>query len=191
MAKFLFNPSRMEEKFHVFESITIPSIEKQTDKNFTWLIYSSDSLPNEYKDRLLEHKNAKTHIIFVKNFRGMYSDIKKHLQGKENYSTTRLDDDDGLNPKFLKALNKYEANEQHIISFPHGKKIKRVKDDYIVKGKVNYKKIATGLSAINMNIFSTGNHTKVNKKYPLIYDSLKDAYSVFCAPFAKNTRRKC
>jgi hypothetical protein len=191
MAKFLFNPSRMEEKFHIFETITIPSIKKQTDKNFTWLIYSSESLPKEYKDRLLEHKNAKTHIIFVKNFTAMYSDIKKHLQGKENYSTTRLDDDDGLNPKFLETLNKYQANEQHIISFPHGKKIKRVKDDYIVKGKVNYKKIATGLSAINMDIFSARDHTKVNKKHPVIYDSLKDAYTVFCARFARNTRRKC
>ena len=191
MAKFLFNSSRMEEKFHIFETITIPSIKKQTDKNFTWLIYSSESLPKEYKDRLLEHKNAKTHIIFVKNFTAMDSHIEKYLQGKKNYSTTRLDDDDGLNPKFLETLNKYEANEQHIVSFPHGKKIKRVKDDYVVKGKVNYKKIATGLSAIDMDIFSAKEHTKVNNKHPIIYDSLKDAYTVFCAPFAKNTRRKC
>ena len=191
MAKFLFDQERMEKKFHVFHNVTLPSIKKQTDTNFTWLIYSSDKLPQEYKDRLLQYRNDKIHIIFVKNFKEMYSDSRKQLEGKKNYSTTRLDDDDGLHPKFLESLNKYDSNPQHIISFPRGQKIKRVKDKYVIKGDVNYKKIATGLSAIDMNIFSTGNHLKVDDKYPVIYDSLKDAYIVFCAPFAKSTRRKC
>jgi len=191
MAKFLFDPERMEKKFHVFHNVTLPSIKKQTDTNFTWLIYSSDKLPQEYKDRLLQYRNDKIHIIFVKNFKEMYSDSRKQLEGKKNYSTTRLDDDDGLHPKFLESLNKYDSNPQHIISFPRGQKIKRVKDKYVIKGDVNYKKIATGLSAIDMNIFSAGNHMKVDDKYPVIYDSLKDAYLVYCAPFAKNTRRKC
>jgi hypothetical protein len=191
MAKFLFTSKRMEEKFHIFDAITVPSIKEQTDTNFTWLIYSSTSLPEEYKKRLLEYKDSNIHIKFVKNFGEMYSDMRKQLKGKKNYSTTRLDDDDGLSPHFLETLNKYESNENHIISFPHGKKIKRVKNAYVTKGEVNYKKIATGLSAIDMNIFSMGNHLEVNGKNPIIYDSLKDAYSVFCAPFAKNTRRKC
>ena len=191
MAKFLFNPKRMEEKFHIFDAITVPSMKKQTDTNFTWLIYSSSSLPEEYKERLLEYKDSNIHIKFVKNFEEMNADIIQQLDGKKNDSTTRLDDDDGMSPDFLKTLNKYESNENHIISFPHGKKIKRVKNAYVTKGNVNYKKIATGLSAINTNVFSMGNHRKVNKKNPIIYDSLKDAYTVFCAPFARNTRRKC
>lgn len=191
MAKFLFSSTRMEEKFHVFDAITVPSIKEQTDKHFTWIIYSSKSLPKEYKERLLKYKDSNIHIKFVKNFGEMYSNIRKQLEGKKNYSTTRIDDDDGLSPQFLKSLNKYEANKEHIISFPNGIKVKRVKDDYIVKGNINYKKIAAGLSAIDMNIFNIGNHLKVDDKYPIIYDPLKEAYTSFCAPFAKNTRRKC
>lgn len=191
MAKFLFNSKRMEEKFHIFDAITVPSIKSQTDKNFTWLIYSSKILPEEYKERLLKYKGTNIHIIFVKNFKEMNSDIANRLDGKKNYSTTRLDDDDGLSPHFLEALNKYKENTQHVISFPHGKKVKRVKDDYINKGEVSYKKIATGLSAIDTNVFSMKNHLKVNEKNPIIYDYMKDAYTVFCAPFAGSQWRKC
>ncbi|AXI48718.1 hypothetical protein C1J03_03195 [Sulfitobacter sp. SK012] len=49
---FLYDPVRMEERFRLFEAITLPSVAGQTDPDFTFLIVTGDSLPDAYMTRL-------------------------------------------------------------------------------------------------------------------------------------------
>jgi len=48
----LFDHNRLDFKFNVFQNMTYQSIMNQTDKNFTWLIYTSIFLPDYYKNKL-------------------------------------------------------------------------------------------------------------------------------------------
>ena len=179
---YLFNPRRLATKFNAFERMTAPSIKDQTYQGYTWLIYTSDQLPAEYKERLERYKGAKIKIIYVKNFYEMEFNLNRRLRGKKHYTTLRIDDDDGLNPKFLEEINKYvKGNEGKIISIPRGR-LYTLRNKKIVYGSpVFSKRIALGITAVGFNIMDAGIHTQVNKKYKVLYPTMKDAYSLFAS----------
>jgi len=52
LAEFLFSPERMEERFRLFETITLPSVAAQTDPDFTFLIVTGKHFPSPYLERL-------------------------------------------------------------------------------------------------------------------------------------------
>lgn len=51
-AQKLFTPERMEARLASFEHLTVQSLRNQTDKDFTFLVVSSDRMPEPYKERL-------------------------------------------------------------------------------------------------------------------------------------------
>ena len=185
----LFNNDRLDFKFKVFDKITYPSIKNQTYTNYTWLIYASKYIPDKYKDKLNTYADDKIKIIYIKDFNEMNKDLDDKLDKKENYTTLRLDDDDGLNLKFLEILNTYKDKKGSIISFPYGRKFK-LNNTIIYNNKSYYQKnIGLGLTAIGFNIFTAGNHNKVNENYTVYYNNLKDAYDLCSSKFC-DTKRK-
>jgi len=186
--KLLFDPKRLNFKFNVFRKVTLPSILKQTNKNFIWYIYASKFLPNKYKKKLLlltrRHKQIK--CLFIKSF----EEFAKIKYPESKYCTVRLDDDDGLNPKFFEYLNKYkDKKDGTIISSPYGRKF-TVKKNKIVHGKKYYrKKIGLGLAAIGMSIYHCGHHYKLDQKYEVIYNKKPNMFSICCSEFC-DTKRK-
>lgn len=52
LERFLYAPARMEERFRLFETITLPSVRGQTDPDFTFLIITGAGFPAPYLDRL-------------------------------------------------------------------------------------------------------------------------------------------
>ena len=192
--KKLFDEERIKEKLLAFEKITYDSIDKQTHKNFKWLIYISDKYPKKYLFKLkniLKSSNSisnKIKLIPVKNMKDFdkkTNDELKNISKKYNYISVRLDDDDGLAPFFLSKLTKYYDNNNHVISFPYGRKV-TLKNRKIIKSKdiMDYKNIGLGLSAVNKNIYKLGKHTNVDKKNNIIYNVSKDSYELYCS---KNT----
>ncbi len=49
---YLYAPERLEERLRLFETICLPSIAAQTDPDFTFLILTGDSLPDQARARL-------------------------------------------------------------------------------------------------------------------------------------------
>jgi hypothetical protein len=188
---YLFNDDRLQEKFFIFNHVTYPSIINQTSNNYTWLIYSSSHLPEKYKKMLMEINGGNIKVIFIDNFKEMNMDIEHRIAKSKHFSTVRLDDDDGLNPDFLKTISKYADEKGKVISLPNGIRIKRKGGEILKYGKTRYKKIATGMTGIGFNIYKIGNHLQANSKRGIIYDNMKDAYLVYCSNTALNSRRKC
>ena len=189
---YLFNPKRLATKFNAFECMTAPSIKNQTYSGYTWLIYTSDKLPAEYKERLEKYRGDKIKIIYVKDFDSMEADLNRRLRGKKNYTTLRIDDDDGLNKKFLEEINKYASNPSAkgtIISIPRGR-LYTLRNKKIVYGSpVFSNRIALGLTAVGFNIMDAGIHTQVNKKYKVMYPTMKNAYSLFASKQSLTKRK--
>jgi hypothetical protein len=52
LTEFLFSPARMEERFRLFEAITLPSVAAQTDPDFTFLIVTGKFFPTQHLNRL-------------------------------------------------------------------------------------------------------------------------------------------
>ena len=189
---YLFNPRRLSTKFNAFERMTAPSIKAQTYQGYTWLIYTSDQLPAAYKERLEKHEGAKIKIIYVKNFYEMEVDLDRRLRGKTNYTTLRIDDDDGLNPVFLEEINKYASKPSAkgtIISIPRGR-LYTIRGNKIIYGsRVFSKRIALGLTAVGFNIMDAGIHTQVNKKHTVIYPTMNNAFSLFASKESLTKRK--
>ena len=187
----LFNPVRLDTKFALFEAMTYPSVMNQTYNDYTWLIYASQYLPESYKDKLNGFKGDTIKIIFVKNFKEMNTDINNRIRNSTNYSTIRLDDDDGLNPAFLETINKYETEKGKIISIPKGRWYRLHNGEIQIRGKIYHKKNAQGLAAIGFNIYTSGNHMNINEKHEVVYnDKMKNAFYRSCSN-TSNTRKKC
>lgn len=51
---YLYEPARMDERFRHFETIMLPSIAAQTEKDFTFIIVIGDNLPDLYQERLFD-----------------------------------------------------------------------------------------------------------------------------------------
>jgi oligoribonuclease NrnB/cAMP/cGMP phosphodiesterase (DHH superfamily) len=186
----LFSDKRLDHKFTAFDKITYPSIKNQNYSNYTWLIYASVYLPEFYKDKLKQYADNNIQINYVNNFKEM----KKHLKNifikeKKEYSSIRLDDDDGLCSSFLDTINSYQNQKNKIISFPNGIRYTIDNNKNILFGsKIVWPKNAMGMTAIGFNIFSAGNHNKVDSKYEVLYDHTENAYFLCCSEFCDTKR---
>jgi hypothetical protein len=164
----LFSKTRLEFKFNVFENMTYPSILKQTCKNYIWLIYTSTLLPQAYKERLEKYATDRIKIIYVSGFAEFNRHKSDTLEILSDYSTLRLDDDDGLCPTFLETINRYEDMKGKILTAPIGVKF-QVHENTIVFGNAILQMYAAqGLTAIGFDIFSAGNHTTVNERFDVL-----------------------
>ena len=94
--KYLFGDERMNIKFKLFESITLPSIVNQFDlKNVYWIICISDKLPERHLSRLnnliksynfiktvtfKDNENINDKIISTKLFQAYKNKIKATIR---------------------------------------------------------------------------------------------------------------
>jgi hypothetical protein len=136
----LFKDDRMNRRFDLFEAFCFPSIIKQSNPNFYWIIITDLLLPNKYMNKLnyliakfYNSDDYKTHgprQIFVHKWNYQYtmSDplwinnqvlpiITKYL------ITTRFDDDDSLSNQFIQLIAdelSTPINGFRLISYQHG-----------------------------------------------------------------------
>ena len=170
----LFSSRRLDFKFKVFEKVTLPSVINQTNKNYTWYIYTSNILPEKYKTKLLKltQRFPQIKCKFIQSF-NEFTFIPDKLGP---YCTVRLDDDDGLNPHFFYNLQKYRHLNGCIISHSHGLKF-RLKNGAVELGSpIVYKNIALGLCAIGKNIYDCGHHVKMEETHKVIVDETPNMY---------------
>ena len=134
IADHIFNPERMALRFHIFESLVLPSLITQTDRDFDLVVLTAERMPAEYKDRLasliaavpnlhLREVGTDNHYQLLKDG---YDSIP--LDGASHRLMFRLDDDDALDRNYVRRLKKvasvlkgmHRREVLHVISFNRG-----------------------------------------------------------------------
>lgn len=124
LSKFLFAPARMEERFRLFEAITLPCVAAQTDPDFTFLIITGKWLPAEHLARL---KALTAHIPQCqiaqyppRPHRMIMEKAVNHWRGEvdEPCLQFRLDDDDAMAITFVEKF-KQTADDLSAITARH------------------------------------------------------------------------
>jgi hypothetical protein len=187
--KRLFSAARLDHKFREFQAITLPSVLSQNRPNWEWLIYTSDRLPADYRRRLevLVGPYSNIGVITTSSFSDFFT--KDQTYGYESpFATVRLDDDDGLNSRFIERLERYAANAGSIVSFTDGRLVKLDKDRVIVGEKTSERNNAQGLAGIELRIYGCGRHSDIQTRYNVIYDSTPDMYLLGCSTFTDTGR---
>lgn len=196
--KSLFAKKRLDLHQEIFFKVTLPSLKKMDSAHTTVLVFTSKELPEKYMKALIDeaskYENIKIIPLPVKGSvtTQMHECLEEELKVFEEdlcYATVRLDDDDALSKYFYKEVKKYLSKgfAGYAISFPKG--VAGIYEDGVYKSfhRIKRPKIAMGLTYVNFysnghrlkkpeSVFALGNHTKVDRKHPLIIDSGREMF---------------
>lgn len=114
-AQHLFSSDRMELRFSVFEKLCLPSLARQSDKDFDLVVLTAESMPQPYLDRLQDLLTPHPHMHLRavgtrKHYRLLQQGYASIPQEEGQHRILfRLDDDDAVDLEFVqrtKALAK-------------------------------------------------------------------------------------
>ncbi len=200
----LFAEDRLGTHFHLFSSLTVPSIvaaaRAAPEIDLSVYILTSTELPPPHRrdlDALLaEHAFFKIVPVSPEVGAPHRECILEALQASESASTAyahcRLDDDDAISEDFLRRLGKYVRPEfsgfgvslcaGFIVIYDEARKISGLYE-------YNYPKASIGLSVVGhydrdrhtspkdvINIYEMGSHTKLDTRIPVIIDSMTPGF---------------
>lgn len=111
IASHILDEHRLAKRFQLFESICLPSMDAQSDSNFSLLVVAPQLLPDRWKFRLTVLASTRPYLkIFYadeKNFRmAKCSTYVLDLISEDTFYTFRLDDDDALSCDFIERINR-------------------------------------------------------------------------------------
>jgi len=196
-ARYLYAPERLEERFQLFETITLPGIRAQTDPDFTFLVVIGEDFPQ--RDRLGalldDVPQAVIRAYPPRPHREVMREAINTLRDPDAALSLqfRLDDDDGVNIRFVARLKRVARDCQglllrhpkSVIDFAHGHLIRPT-----AKGIEAESVVALGWPAVAM-AFPRGNkmsvmnfgHHKVWREAPTILLNDPDMYVRGWHPF--------
>ena len=131
-ARYLYAPERLEERFRLFETITLPSLRAQTDQEFTFLVVIGNDFPQ--RDRLEALLADLPQAVIHAYPPGKHRDVmnraiaKVRRRGYHFSLQFRLDDDDGVGRSFVERLRStvhealpiFERNRRVAVDFNRG-----------------------------------------------------------------------
>lgn len=197
------NPEYLEKRFSLFTQFCLPSLKNQTNKNFVLILIIDPELKMEYRERLLVLTRNIGFSTQLVEYKGSFDlnyllnpneiDMIKKTQnrtGKQYICTTRLDDDDALNPNYfyytqreIQALIDTKLFFKPFIhTLIYGNYL-MIKNEKCYIKKVRKPRLACGLSFINRlndetTIYSKSHHTWNPDEYPQYSNMHENMYFV-------------
>ncbi|WP_026914470.1 FkbM family methyltransferase [Christiangramia portivictoriae] len=127
-AQEVLNETWEKDRVKLFKKFCLPSVLGQTNKNFRWMIFFQNN-PSQTIKELLGELAVYSFIetVMLNSFEEFQQKLpnivaKKISYNKGNLLTTRLDNDDGINKRFVEKLQDAASglNQDTLIYFPFG-----------------------------------------------------------------------
>lgn len=118
----------LKNRFHLFETYCLPSVENQTEQNFKWLVFFDIHTPAEYKEKVnqISRKYRNFSPVFIDGIDSLNDSLieeikKKIIQTDEYIITSRLDNDDIIHKDFIKTIQSlFQPLDQTVIDLRTG-----------------------------------------------------------------------
>lgn len=118
----------LKNRFHLFETYCLPSVENQTEQNFKWLVFFDIHTPAEYKEKVnqISRKYPNFSPVFIDGIDSLNDSLieeikKKIIQTDEYIITSRLDNDDIIHKDFIKTIQSlFQPLDQTVIDLRTG-----------------------------------------------------------------------
>lgn len=183
---FLYSDERMAHKFHCFKSLTLPTVQACMDKvdNVEWWLYVSPSkyFPEKHLNDLIEitKEDSRIKIIEFDFENGNYIHFGHHAKEEiasrnltTRFSTTRIDDDDGLYADLLAEVETTACvvDEPFVYVSTWGVKCEVLPDGSLKEGNLwehqgGRSQHAVGLVAVDEHVMALGNHGQIHNNHP-------------------------
>lgn len=171
----LWEEPYFSERLAMFKGITLKSLNQQTEKDFTLLVYHSDKMPEGKKALFAELEKE---YPFMRNLyiSGAKMALPEDLQ-QDRILTFRIDNDDGVPADFIKKLTTiYLDNSGYYdnvaLTIPKIRKIARIAEKKFQTDQSVFASNAIGLAYMSVsgeNIMNCGNHRLVPYHYRTLY----------------------
>lgn len=185
---YLYSSARLEERFRLFETITLPCFKEQTDEDFTLLVVIGTCLPRWAQDRLHDLTSGLKQVQIIarpadtsRNSRFVMQDILNEARLNPDLPCLqfRHDDDDAVSVDFVERMHLATREVKQLcddhcafgIDFNQGY-LARVNGDGIRAGRVFVPLLGVGLGMFikggsQMTIFDH-NHGRLSRFMPVI-----------------------
>ena len=156
----------LEQRFKIFEEITLPSIKSQTCQNFEWIIVFNSDTPKKYKDRIKQLKKE-FHFIDLYFEKGEYFNFDLYVSDKYKeykwFLTTRLDNDDMIGKNYVDKVQEIveKDDSKKIITFEKGLKYDYINKKYYKTNRIGNHFLSC-FSTCDSNVYSY-DHNSVEK----------------------------
>jgi hypothetical protein len=110
----VFNEQWLEYRQELFEVLTLPSLDAQTERNFVWLLGIDRDMPERFRKRLDELVASRPYIrlLELELFGDFEPEVKRWCrneaaaQGRSHILSTRIDNDDALHFDLIAEIHK-------------------------------------------------------------------------------------
>lgn len=123
--RHLYNPIRLEERFRLFESSTLPCFREQTDEEFELLLVIGHCLPQEARDRLRDLTSDIRQVRIIqqssdtdRRHRHVMKDILNAARTHPDQPCIqfRHDDDDAVSVDFIERLRSAVEDSKRLMA---------------------------------------------------------------------------
>lgn len=115
----------LKNRFLLFESICIPSVQNQTNQQFTWLVFFDENTPQKYKQKITGYSRIFSNFIpvFINGMPEFLPSIQTEIKksNSEYIITSRIDNDDCISKDYIDEIQKnFERQKFLALDFPDG-----------------------------------------------------------------------
>ncbi len=177
---YLYSKDRMTYRFEAFQKICVhrlsQAVESISDEDWKWYIYVTECMPDVYLDRLHSSTYDLANIEVIRlPYGAPLSTMAIDFQGRVNpdcrFSTTRLDDDDGIPVDLFSRICHFAKviDNPFIYSNPKVRTVDLSSSDLLQLGDVGLhpSQPASGLTAVDGHVYAYGNHTQIKTKHSI------------------------
>lgn len=166
------DPGWLARRFELFEHVCLPSMDRQTEGAFQWLVFMDWATPLAFKERMaaLTVRHEFLRPVYCSNFdeETALAEIRRREAPGATRITTRLDNDNALHPRMIERVQ--EAAQMHlggmdpargfILSFPLGC-IEREGDFYVCRAPDNAFRSFVSAPNCARTVMGADNHSPV------------------------------
>lgn len=110
--KYLYDHVRLEERFRLFETVALPGLKAQTDRDFELIVLVGTSLPKPHLERLHDLVDTLPQVRIVTEPPRPHREVMKEILNRARHDPSqpcaqfRFDDDDAVGIDFIAKLRK-------------------------------------------------------------------------------------
>lgn len=151
----------LARRLELLNSYTLPSVKRQTDRDFHWLLLVSDGISQSWQDRIQTAVEPYGTLVIQQGFTSEGDSFSTFFRGFDHsVITVWLDSDDMLHPNYISAIKAENLRVGEVLSFVKG----AVFEPVTFRSAV-FKNAGNPFVALHdfpeRNIFQIGGHTNI------------------------------
>lgn len=179
-------PDWLEKRFNLFDQFCFPSVYKQSNQNFKWLVFFDIDTPEDFKQKILAYSNQWENFVPVYldcplPYGEFPDDVRKMVRQSipencQHLITTWLDNDDAIHKDYVQMIqDNFKQQESETVNFFFGYQL--------CDGKLYFDfELSNHFISLIEKYNPDSFNTCLCRPHKELYEVCKSAKKIFCKP---------